>query len=197
MPSLLPAVNLRRIYDTNWALITGANSGLGRHLSHLIAAQGLNIIGVGLEADQLESTKQECESHNIEFIPVATDLSDLESIPKVLSVCDGRDIGVVFLNAGYGPFGRVAQMSDSKIQSYLNLMCTSYAILCREFLCRHFLRKRPSLIYITASLAADYTVPLQALYCAAKSYLSRFGAGVACECAGSNAGITVLHPGCF
>jgi short-subunit dehydrogenase len=197
LPYVCPRVNLRTAYHTEWALITGANSGLGRHLANMISAQGINIIGVGLEADQLASTKSECESRHVQFISVPTDLTDTTSIETIKSACGNRDIGVVLLNAGYGPFALIRDTSDSQIQKYINLMCTSYALLSREFLSRNRSRGHPSLIYFTASLAADYIVPMNGLYCSAKSYLSLLGKTLSLESAHTNMRITVMHPGCF
>jgi short-subunit dehydrogenase len=137
------------------------------------------------------------KSLHVEFVAVPADLSDFASVETVLSACGDRDVGVVLLNAGYGPFGLIENTPNSKIESTIGLMCTSYALLSRAFLARNRDRGDPFLVYITSSLAADYIVPLQTLYCSAKAYLTRLGKSLAVELAGTNARITVMQPGCF
>jgi short-subunit dehydrogenase len=168
-------VRLRDEFHSDWALIVGANSGLGRHLALMVADQHVNIIGAGLSDPYLESTGLECPSRNVEFVPVPVDLMDLSSVSTIIAACESRDVGIVLLNAGLGNFDAVSELDDRWIERYFNLMCTSYSLLVREFLKRNWGRKEPSVIYVTASLAGELMVPRSCLYCATKSYLSRLG----------------------
>jgi short-subunit dehydrogenase len=184
-------------FGTKWALVTGCNSGLGRHLALLIAMQQVNIIGVGLADDGLKSTQAECERLGVEFVPVGADLTDMSSVRAIMSACDGRDVAAALLNAGLGYMATIANMCESDIIGYVNLMCSTNAVLAREFASRHLRRTSKSVIYFTASVAADIVFPSSVLYCATKSFISRFGKLLSLELAGSHTKITVMHPGFF
>jgi short-subunit dehydrogenase len=187
-------VNLGATYHTNWAIVTGAGSGLGRHLSRMIAEQGINVIGVDRDEQGLASTKSDIESQGHEFVPVIADLCQHHFASKIMSACGDRDIGVVILNAGLGIVGPVCEREDEFVANYIFLMTTSYAILAREFMVRNASRKDKSLLYMTASLAADCTAPLGALYCGVKAYKSRLLKHLAAE---TNIAMTAMHPGFF
>ena len=48
----------------DWALITGATSGIGRALASNLASQGLNIVAVARTASALEQLSNElCAAH--------------------------------------------------------------------------------------------------------------------------------------
>lgn len=190
-------VNVREKYNAEWAAITGASSGLGKNLAVMLAEQKVNIIGSARDLSRLEDVKAECESKGVLFISVVADFSDNKAVDDFMEACGDKNIGAVFINAGLGIYGSITNTSDDKIVPFVNLMCTQYALLSREFMARFKNRKDKSLIYMTASLAADSIGPLGALYCSVKAYVSRLGKQLSLECAGTNIDVTAMHPGFF
>ena len=81
--------------------------------------------------------------------------------------------------------------------SGIGLDVLQYALLAREFIAKNRDRKEKSVIYMTASLAADSLAPLGSLYCAVKAYVSRLTKHLAMETAGTNIVLTAMHPGFF
>ena len=191
------AVNIKETFHTDWAVVTGANSGLGRAIANRLAAQGVNVIGTGRRLDALEAVKKEIEEKGAQFIPVQTDHHDPASVKAVMDVVGDRDVGVCIINAGYGIYGPVADVKDDETAAFINIMCTQYALLAREFIAKNRDRKEKSVIYMTASLAADSLAPLGSLYCAVKAYVSRLTKHLAMETAGTNIVLTAMHPGFF
>ncbi len=49
-------VNLKDKYKAQWALVTGAGSGIGKSLSETLALQGLNVVLVSLPMKDLDET---------------------------------------------------------------------------------------------------------------------------------------------
>jgi short-subunit dehydrogenase len=192
-----PAVDCRREFQTDWALVIGANAGLGRHLALRLAAQGLNVIGTGRDVPRLQAVKSECEAHGVSFIPVVADLYDPNTVSAIVSACEDRDIGVVLINAGNGISGPISDLEDGFIAQYMQLMATSYAMLMRAFFERNRNRAAKSVIYVTSSLAGTVVGPMSTLYFSSKAYVSRLAKHVAIETAGTNVQITAMHPGFF
>lgn len=190
-------VNVKEEFHTNWAVITGANSGLGKSLAIRLAKQGVNVIGTGRRLELLEAVKKECEAFGTEFVCVQADHSDPESVTKVMDACGDKDIGLCVINAGRGIFCHVKNMKDDEISKFIHLMCTQYSLLAKEFIGRNKDRKEKSCIYMTASLAADSLAPAGSLYCSVKSYVSRMAKHLAMETAGTNIAVTAMHPGFF
>jgi short-subunit dehydrogenase len=190
-------VDLKREFHTSWALIVGANSGLGRNLAHIFAAQGINVIGTGRDLPRLQAVQAECAAKGAEFIPVVADLFDPKAVRTIVDSCGDRDVGIVMINAGLGDFGPVAERSDEFVVNFFQLLGTSYAMLAREFLIRNHDRQHKSVIYFTASVAGKLWAPTGALYFPIKSYVSRFVEHLVFEAAGTNIAITAMHPGFF
>jgi short-subunit dehydrogenase len=174
-------------------LVTGASAGLGHHISVRLASQGINVIGVGRNTAGLDSTKSAVMSKGAEFVPVVADLYRPDSITTIMATLGDRDVGVLVLNAGLGAVCRLSEVTDASIADFFFLMMTSYALLAREFLARG---RRPAVIQMTASLAAESTAPWATLYCGVKAYVSRLAKHLAIEC-GPDVNVTAMHPGVF
>jgi short-subunit dehydrogenase len=195
---LHPKVDLKKEFSTKWILITGANNGVGRLISIEYAKQGYNIIGTGRDLARLESVKKECEEHGVEFVPVQADFEKNGSVEAVMEALGDRDIGVFFLNAGFAIFGDFLSYKEEKLATYCNAMVVNQALLIRALLLRNKDRKEKSLIYITASLAAQAIWPNGQIYCAVKAFISSFAKHIALEAENySNVKVQALHPGFF
>ena len=81
-----PHVNVKKTFKTEWALVTGANSGTGRHLSLLLAKQKVNVIGVGRDLATLASLKKEIEDLGVECLTIQADLTKEEFITTYLKL---------------------------------------------------------------------------------------------------------------
>lgn len=103
--NLLPPVNLKKKYGAQWALVTGASSGIGKSLAEALAAQGLNVVLVALNDELLQKTFAELRTRYpaVEFRSVGVDLTRADG--SYISVIDKatRDLHVPihFLNAGF------------------------------------------------------------------------------------------------
>src|SRR5262245_37450806 len=86
-----------------WALVTGASSGMGEQFARELAARGLNLVITARRAALLETLATSLRSkHGIEVVSVGLDLSEPNFIAAVGRACNGKDIGLVVSNAGFG-----------------------------------------------------------------------------------------------
>ena len=62
-------MDLKKKYKCDWALVTGAGSGIGKSLAETLALQGLNVVLVSLPMKDLEETYETLKSQfpNQEF----------------------------------------------------------------------------------------------------------------------------------
>jgi NADP-dependent 3-hydroxy acid dehydrogenase YdfG len=78
-------------------LVTGASSGIGRATAKLLAAHGARLVVAARSFDKLESLARE-----IDAVPVACDVTSLDSVRKTVAAALQHfgKIDALFANAG-------------------------------------------------------------------------------------------------
>src|ERR1035438_10197015 len=87
------------------ALVTGAGSGIGRAVSLALQSAGYSVVLAGRRAEALERTAASAASPGGRMLPIATDVTDPNSV-RALFAKPGKPFGrldVLFNNAGPGP----------------------------------------------------------------------------------------------
>src|SRR5436190_18165954 len=84
------------------ALVTGASSGIGRHLAEVLAAAGAKVALAARRADRLAELAREIESCGGQCLPVSCDVTDRESFVAAISATDDGlgPLSVLVNNAG-------------------------------------------------------------------------------------------------
>ncbi len=101
---LLGPVDLKKKYNAEWALVTGAGTGIGKSLSHSLAQQGLNVVLVSLPDKHLDATTKELQEEfpDQEFRAVKAVFDHkTDYMPAIIDATDDIDVQIVFNNAGY------------------------------------------------------------------------------------------------
>src|SRR5512139_2769889 len=92
----------------DWALVTGASSGIGREFAIQLAASGMNIVLVARRKHLLDVLQQELSHrYRIRTISLPIDLSHTDSIFKIKSclLAEGIKVRLLVNNAAYGRWG--------------------------------------------------------------------------------------------
>ncbi len=86
-----------------WAIVTGASAGIGRDISLELAARGYDVVLVARRQDKLQELADEIrQTHRVESLVVAADLSQADGCRSVFTACGDREVGVLVNNAGFG-----------------------------------------------------------------------------------------------
>ena len=84
------------------AILTGASQGIGRHIAVALAREGINLLLVARNHENLEATASMLKGHGIEIEIVSTDITDpdqLRNIPRRARNLFGQ-IDILVNNAG-------------------------------------------------------------------------------------------------
>ena len=173
------------------ALITGASSGLGYEMAHILSTRGYDIIAVARRKDRLEKLKEEL-STNVEII--CCDITDKKQCKKIAE--RASEVDLFINNAGFGVFG---EFSLTELDTELKMLDTNIYgmhILFKLFV-EEFKKRNRGYILNVASLAAFFPGPLFSSYYASKAYVLRLTQSVAEELRRnkSNVKVCVLCPG--
>lgn len=179
-----------------WALVTGASSGMGADFAQALAAQGYNLLITARREDVLRDMKTRIEgAHPACRVDLcAGDLTDPAFRRTLMASLAGRPLAVLVNNAGFGPYGEFDQMPDATEAQLIALNIGALTHLTREAAALMKPRKK-GFILETASIAAFQPSPLYAVYGATKAYVLSYGLAVRQELKGSGIGVTVLCPG--
>ncbi len=103
-----------------WALITGASSGIGREMARIIAQKGISTILVARDKEALEALSLEIEkTSKVETKVIVTDLGKEEEVYDVISACKELEVGLLVNCAGYALSG---EFTDNALEDELDML---------------------------------------------------------------------------
>lgn len=180
-----------------YAVVTGASSGLGLEFAKLLAKKQYNLVLVARRTDRLESLKQEIlKSSSLDIHVVSLDLSDINASQKLLDYTQQHNLKVSVLvnNAGFGTSGDFLSVPLEKTVEMLQLNITTLTQL--TYLFGNEMKKNSNgYILQVSSVGAFQPAPSFAAYSATKSYVMLFSEALDFELKGTGVSVTTLYPG--
>ena len=164
-----------------WAVITGASSGIGLELATQLASAGFNLVINARNFTKLKAVEKALVSkHQVEIKIVDADVSDTAGIDKIIQATQGLNIGLLINSAGYGTSGLFIDTSLHQEMNMLRVNCEAVLSLTHYFSQTFKLQKRGGIIFLS-SLVAFQGVPYSANYAASKAYIQSFAEALAIE----------------
>ncbi|MBA3957742.1 MAG: SDR family NAD(P)-dependent oxidoreductase [Parachlamydiaceae bacterium] len=178
----------------NYALITGATSGIGESLSYLLADKGINLILTGRNEEQLQHLSQAL-SPKVHVITIAADLLNPEERQKVIEALKKYTPELVINNAGFGLYGPAVNHSTAAQLDILSINSLVPLELSLEASKALIASKKKGLIVNVASAAAFLVYPTLAVYSSAKTFLVQASKALDLELAPEGIRMLVSCPG--
>lgn len=182
---------------SEYALITGASSGIGLELAKIFASHNHNLILTARSQNSLKKLAEELRNtYKVKVEVVPLDLG-LESSPGALmKFCLDRNLKVDTLvnNAGFGDNAPFEKSEWQKQAQMMDLNMKSLTHLCHLFLPAMVSAGKGAILNV-ASTAAFQPGPFMAVYYATKSYVLNFSEALNEELRGTGVYVTTLCPG--
>ena len=181
----------------NWAVITGASSGIGKALAYEFAAGGFNLILVARNEAALNDVAGQVRSkHGVEAEVIAADLSSGDSTEQLISKLASRPhrYEILVNNAGFGIHGDFASSSIDTNIELVNVQLTAALRLTKAVL-PAMIARRSGRILNVASVYSFSPVPFQSVYGACKAFLLSFSSALQNEIYGTGVTVTAFCPG--
>lgn len=184
--------------EKQFALVTGANSGIGLAFSEELAQSGYSLLLASNEEEKIIQTAQRIQSEfNVRAVPFFIDLAQADSAQKLFDFCVANNIIIEILvnNAGIFFFRDIAETPPSRIGTMINLHVLTPAMLCRLFAEQMLRENRSGYMLNVASIAAWMMFPGISLYSATKNFMRTFSRSMNRETMDSGVSITTVCPG--
>ncbi len=178
-----------------WALVTGASSGIGRAFARHLAAEGMNVILVARRKDRLQQLAVELqEKHAVQALAVALDLTSEGFMPELAEQVGSRDVGLLINNAGFGSVGFFADNDPEHEANMVRLHCLATTALAHHFI-RPMLQRGKGGIIFVGSIVGVLPIPYIATYSATKAFDMFIGQALWYEMRGKGIDVLALAPG--
>lgn len=180
-----------------YALVTGASSGIGWHISEELARRGYSIVAVSNQPEQLRKLRETLEkAYAVSIVPVDKDLAQEDSAMQLFRFCSDNDLDIEVLvnDAGIFFFSEVIKTDFNQIRSILALHIFTPTLLCRLF-GEQMAERRRGFILNLSSITAVMPYPGISLYGPTKAYMRHFTRAFRSEMMLDNVRVTCLLPG--
>jgi len=177
-------------------VVSGASSGIGRELARLAAGEGAFVLLIGRSAAALSELAADLETAGAKTAALSVDLRDRHAGDEIESALSARGLycDVLVNSAGYGLFGRAAEIGRAEQLDLLDVNARALTELTLRFLPGMVARRRGGILNV-GSITGYVPGPNMAIYYAAKSYTRLFTLALAAETAGTGVTVSCLCPG--
>lgn len=184
-------------WRNKWALVTGASAGIGWALAELLAAGGAHLVLTARRTDRLEQLASDLSTkYSIQTEVFPADLTRPATPAEIFAFTSQKGIQIELLvnNAGFGAFGYIHDISESRLLEMVQVNCSAVVHLTRLYAAPMVQRRRGD-IMIVASTAAFQAVPFNSAYAATKAFDLIFAEGIAEELRPFGVNVSALCPG--
>lgn len=118
-----------------YALVTGASSGIGREFAVSLAKEGYNLVLIARRQKELDDLAQELkETRGVEVVVYSADLTKQNAIENIAAFTQDIDVGLVVLNAGMQTHGSFVKtpLEDQTKMLELNVMVENGTYFCKK-----------------------------------------------------------------
>jgi uncharacterized protein len=178
-----------------FAIVTGASSGIGLELARCSAQEGLDLLVVADEPEiELAANELRAEEGGGNVEAVQADLSTVEGVDALYRATNGRPVDLLMANAGRG-LGRAFLDQDfARIRNVIDTNVTGTVYLIHR-VGNDMRGRRAGRILITGSIAGFTPGTFQAVYNASKAFLDSFSFALREELRDTGVTVTCLMPG--
>lgn len=182
------------------ALVTGASSGLGRHLAARLAAAGAQVVAGARRLEALETLAAEVRASGGQIEPVRMDVEDEASIQAAYDHAEKTFgvVDVVLANAGLNAQGPALDLEADALAQLLRVNVQGVYLTAREAARRLIAggsNAQRGRIILVGSVGTLKPLPGLTAYSLSKAAVGMMGKGLAREWARHGINVNTICPG--
>ena len=179
------------------ALVTGASSGIGRHLAELLAVAGAKVALAARRVDRLSEAARDIEAAGGESLPIACDVTRSDNVVAAVAKAEAElgPLTVLVNNAGVVVSKPLFEHTEADWDHVVDTNLKGAWLVAREFAHHLVGLQRPGRIINISSVLGLRTIGRVPAYCAAKAGLTHLTQVLAMELARYGIRVNALAPG--
>lgn len=183
-------------FSENAVIITGASSGIGKHLALRLADQGAWLALAARNAGQLEGVADQCRQRGGKAVAIPTDVAEQDQCKNLIERTMGEygRIDTLVNNAGITPASRFTRMHDLSLFEKVIQINFFGSVYCTYHALPHLKETRGRLAAI-CSLRGKLPSTRADGYGASKHAMAEFFQSIRMEIARSGVSVTIIYPG--
>lgn len=162
MRGVIP-MHVRDLYDLTGkiAIVTGGSRGLGREISFALGEAGAKLAITARREEWLTQTKHELEKAGIECLSIAADVSEVESVKRMVTQTleKWERIDILINNAGVVWAAPPEEMPLDKWDYIMNINARGTFICCQEVGREMIRQKHGNIINISSAVGVSAVDP--------------------------------------
>jgi short-subunit dehydrogenase len=178
-----------------WAVVTGASSGIGLAFARELQMRGYRVLAVARRRERLEALAREAAEVGGHVEPLPADLTAEQGLAKVVRrIGELREIELLVNNAGVATGGDFVDASIERGIAEIELNVAAVVRLTHNVIGAMAARRRGAVINV-ASVVAFQPFPHFAVYAASKAFVLSFTESLAQEVKAKGVRVMALCPG--
>lgn len=179
--------------SNQFAIVTGASSGIGFELAKQCAENGFDLL-IAADQPEIKQAAHQFRNMGVSVDVVQTDLSTTQGVDKLCQATKGRPVDALLANAGHGLGHAFLDQNFAEIQHVIdtNVLGTMYLV---HKVGREMRERNEGRILLTGSIAGHIPGPYQAVYHASKAFVDSFAVALRNELKDTEITVTCLQPG--
>jgi len=183
------------VMEREYAVITGASSGLGKAFAFELAGRGKNLVLVSLPGEGLHQLAEQLKPFAVKVACYETDLTLHENVQAFTDwVNEHFRISMLINNAGMGGTRRFLEADVDYINRIIQLNVMSTSLITRALLPNLMLQPKAYILNVS-SMAAFSPMGFKTVYPASKAFIHHFTRGLYQELKNTNVFVSVVNPG--
>jgi short-subunit dehydrogenase len=176
-----------------FAIVTGASSGIGLELAAICAQEGFDLLVVA-DRPEIHDAAERFRQFGAATTSVEADLATTAGVDELCAAIGGRAVDALLANAGHGLGGAFLDQRFDEVRHVIDTNVTGTVDLVRR-VGRGMRDRGHGRILLTGSIAGFMPGTYQAVYNATKAFIDSFSFALRAELKGSGVTVTCLMPG--
>ncbi|GGL78140.1 SDR family NAD(P)-dependent oxidoreductase [Wenxinia marina] len=176
-----------------FAVVTGASTGIGLELARCAAAAGCDLL-LAADEPEVQDVAAKLRTGDGEVRAITCDLATAHGVAALFDAIEGRRLDIFAANAGRGLGHAFLEQDWDEIEEVIHTNVTGTTAALHRAV--HLMKPQGAgRILITGSIAGYMPGSFQAVYNATKAYLDTLSWGIRDELRDSGVTVTCLMPG--